>query len=595
MRSLKILFKKAVLGYKKKHRYISISQNTGESQTGISYPGVHTSGYGSYPIGIGGNVKGEIVAKIVKEAPKVKVDGIEIRASEEFEEWKSETQLDVRRINIIYPLIPRYPKKGERVFAYAHIRWSPKDASLVYYVVEPTLTEEDKKTLNEIKKIIMEKLDVDFSALKKGEAKEYLRRKFKEVIDSVLPNINKKKREDFLYYIERDFIGLERIEPLMQDPNIEDISCDGVGIPIFVNHRDPKIGTIKTNVVFDDPEELDAFVNKLAQRCGKTISVAQPLLDATLPDGSRLQATLGTDIARRGSNFTIRKFPDEPLTPTMLLKYGTLDIKMMAYLWFLIENRKSLLISGGTASGKTTILNALSLFIRPEMKIVTIEDTAELRLPHPHWVPHVARKPISEVGGKKLGEVDMFDLLVESLRQRPDYIIVGEVRGKEAYVLFQQIATGHAGLATIHADTVEKLIDRLTTPPIALPGSLIENLDAIVFLSRIKRENKYIRRVSSIFEVVGYDRSSEIPLMNMIFRWNPRTDRFEIVNKSVSLKKIAEQYGLTERKVQRNLGEKMKVLEWMLKKDIVHYKNFAYIMKLYYLQKERLFEMIERG
>jgi flagellar protein FlaI len=408
-------------------------------------------------------------------------------------------------------------------------------------------------------------------------------------------NLPKEKQDQLLYYVERDFIGLERIEPLMQDPNIEDISCDGVGIPIFVQHRDPNVGSIKTNVVFESAEELDAFVNKLAQRCGKTISVAEPLIDATLPDGSRLQATLGTDIAKRGSNFTIRKFPEEPLTPIHLLKYGTLDIKILAYLWFLIEHRRSILIAGGTATGKTTLLNALSLFIRPEMKIVTIEDTSEFRLPHPHWVPHVARKPIVEIGGKKLGEVDMFDLLRESLRQRPDYIIVGEVRGKETYVLFQQIATGHAGLATIHADSVEKLMDRLTTPPISLSGSLIGNLDVIIFISRIKREHSYIRRITSLFEVVGFDKETDTPLVNKIFHWNPRKDEFETISSSVVLKRIAEQTGLTEREIQSDLGEKIRVLEWMTKRNIINYRMFSHIIKMYYTQRERLFEIIEGG
>ncbi len=586
------IFRRAVLGYKKKRMKPTI--NTHSEKPFYDKP---SQGYGTIPTsGLFGKseISGKISAKIVKEMPKIKEEGIEIKAIKGIE-VKKERPVDIKKMNIIYPLIPRYPKKGERVFAYAHIRWSPKDSSLVYYVVEPKLSEEEQRVLKQIKNIIMEKLDIDFSTLRKEEVKKYLTKKFEEVVETVAQAFSPPKRQDLLYYIERDFIGLEKIEPLMQDPNIEDISCDGVGIPIFVNHRDPKIGTIKTNVVFDSAEELDAFVNKLAQRCGKTISVAQPLLDATLPDGSRLQATLGTDIARRGSNFTIRKFPDEPLTPTLLLKYGTLDIRMLAYLWFLIENRRSILISGGTATGKTTLLNALSLFIRPEMKIVTIEDTAELRLPHPHWVPHVARKPIAEIGGKKLGEVDMFDLLVESLRQRPDYIIVGEVRGREAYVLFQQIATGHAGLATIHADTMEKLMDRLTTPPISLPGSLIENLDAILFLSRIKKENSYIRRVFSTFEVVGYNREVDMPIINQIFQWNAKTDRFEVVNKSIILKKIASQHGLKEREVQFGLGEKMKVLEWMLKKDITHYKDFSYIINMYYLQKERLLEIMEGG
>ncbi len=536
------------------------------------------------------DVPKKIKGKIQIEKPKETVEGIEI--GEVKGKFIQKKEVDLSKIDMVYPLIPREPKKGEKVYAYARIRWSPEDYSLVYEVHEPELTEEDKKLLKEIKNILIEKLDVDFSKLRKGEAVEYLKKKFEETLKELAADLPPEKIKDLLYYVERDFIGLGKIEPLMRDPNIEDISCDGVNIPIYVYHRNPQIGSIKTNVVFTDPEELDTFVNKLAQRCGKTVSVAKPLVDAALPDGSRLQATLATDIARRGSNFTIRKFTEKPFTPVNLLKYGTLDIKILAYLWTLTEYGKSILISGGTATGKTTLLNALSLFIKPEMKIVTIEDTAELRLPHPHWVPQVARQAMAEVGGKKIGEVDMFDLLKESLRQRPDYIIVGEVRGREAFVLFQQIATGHAAFATIHADTVEKLLDRLTTPPINLPASLIENLDCVVFLVRVKHKNLYVRRVSSVFEVVGYNREKNLPIFNEVFRWDASTDTFVTVNPSVVLKRIAEQYGLSPEAIKKELGFKMKILEWMVEKDITDYKVFASIIKLYYSHHEKLMELI---
>jgi len=345
---------------------------------------------------------------------------------------------DLTKVNIKYALIPRNSKNP---YAWAHIKWSIADSSLVYYVYEPELTEQEKKLLEKIKQELVEKLDVDFTTLKKGEAKEYLVEKFKEMVKLMAKDLPIEKQNALLYYIERDFIGLGKIEPLMQDPDIEDISCDGVGIPIYIYHRNPLVGSVKTNIMFETADELDTFVNKLAQRCGKSISVANPLLQGALPDGSRVQATLGTDIARRGSNITIRKFTKEPLTPTHIINFGTLDKKLTSYLWILIEYGRSILISGGTASGKTSLLNALSLFINPNLKVVSIEDTPELSLPLPHWVPTVARTSISEVGAKKIGEVDLFDLLKESLRQRPDYLIVGEVRGKEAYVLFQQIAS----------------------------------------------------------------------------------------------------------------------------------------------------------
>jgi len=283
-------------------------------------------------------------------------------------------------------------------------------------------------------------------------------------------------------------------------------------------------------------------------------------------------------------------FTEQPLTPADLIKFGTCDLKMMAYLWFLVEHEASILISGGTASGKTSMLNVLSLFIKPQLKIVSIEDTAELRLPHSHWIPEVARSPISEEG-----KVDMFELLRESLRQRPDYIIVGEVRGKEAYVLFQQMAVGHAGLATIHAESFPKLLDRLTTAPISLPANLIQNLDLIVFLRRVKQGKMYSRRVSDVVEVLGYDSKKDEPVVNSVIRWDPKEDNFKVVNKSAILRKIANNTRLTEVDIQKELVERSKVLKWVIDHNIRDYKKFASIINLYYFSPEFLLGKIEGG
>jgi flagellar protein FlaI len=373
-----------------------------------------------------------------KEEKEEKIEGLEIpefALPSRVKMVRKEKELPLK---LVYPLIPKNPKKGETVFAYAKIFWDEKTKGYVYNVVEPELTEKLKLTLNKIKDLLEQRLDVDLSKLKMVEASEFLRKQINDIIDYFGFKITPTEREILRYYVERDFLGLGKIEPLMKDDNIEDISCDGVNIPVFVYHRNPQIGSVRTNVIFADKEELDSFVMRLAQVSGKSISVAEPLVDATLPDGSRLQATLGTDIARKGSNFTIRRFTTEPLTPTHLLNYKTIDAKSLAYLWLAVDYGRSILISGGTASGKTTLLNVLSLFIRPEKRIVSIEDTSELQLPHPHWVPTVARTPISR---PEKEEVDLFKLLKESIRQRPEYIIVGEVRGQEAFILFQQISS----------------------------------------------------------------------------------------------------------------------------------------------------------
>ncbi len=537
-----------------------------------------------------------------KEAPKIEIQGLEIPSISLLhpthghiskESWsKIESLASAEEkipISLTYPLIPRLPTKGEPVFAYTKISWNYNQNEYVYELVEPRMTEKLKDIYKKVKEMLEQRLDVDFSKLKKIEAKEFLEKQVDEVLNFFVA-ISENEKKILKYYMERDFTGLEIIEPLLRDPDIEDISCDGVNIPLFIFHRNSEIGSVPTNLMFNSTDQLDSFVIRLAQLCGKSISISQPLLDGTLPDGSRIQATLGTDIARRGSNFTIRKFTEEPLTPIHLINYGTLDTNMLAYLWFVVDYGRSILVSGGTASGKTSLLNVLSLFIRSEKKIVSIEDTAELRLPHPHWVPVVARTVIGEEGK---GEVDMFELLRESLRQRPDYIVVGEVRGKEAYILFQQMATGHPSLATIHAENIARLADRLTTPPISLPAGLISSLDVVVFLARMKYKNKFIRKVVEIVEIVDFDQDTNSPITNQIYKWNPQNDKFEVTNKSISLKRISNLTGLNEKDIKNEIQRRIIVLEWMKENSILDYRDVHKVFSIYYTNPENLLSSIQ--
>ncbi len=551
----------------------------GKGRYGLPYPFL-------YPPGLRGRLKAHVKKK------KAKPTGIEIPTGtgpsslgsmlkpEKFRE-------ELMGIDIYYPLIPYSPRKGERVFAYARIKWDPKEGAVIYNVIEPPLSPEDQEAIEKIKRILEERLDISFAKLGKIKAKELLKSEIEEII-SVMGGIPEGKKEVLAYYIERDITGLGKIEPFMNDMEIEDVSCDGEGIPMYIYHRDSRFASLKTNIMIAAKDELDGFVMRLAQKCGKMISVAEPLLDASLPDGSRLQATLGTDIARRGSNFTIRKFTAKPLTPTHMLKFKTMDSAQLAFLWLAVENGKSMLLSGGTASGKTSLLNALSLFIKPSFKIVSIEDTPELRLPHPHWVPHVARTPISLKG--ETGEVSLFDLLKSSLRQRPDYLVVGEVRGKEAYVLFQQIATGHPSMATIHAASIPQLVDRLITPPISLPPTLLENIDIIVFLVLARRKGKYVRRVNEILEIWGVKKQNL--LTTRIFQWKPVSDDFEPVDKSKVLKDIATRQGLTEESIKDELMMRKRILEWMKEKEIYNYEEVSNIISTYYSNPEKVISLI---
>lgn len=505
-----------------------------------------------------------------------------------------DSENSLKNIDIKYPLIPRDVKDISKAIAWAHIRYETNLNRLIYYVNEPKMNKTLEENLKRIEDILKESLDVNFDKLKKDEARIFLANKIRDIIKTYRFNLSEEEKKIVQYYAFRNFIGLDKLEPLMNDPNIEDISCDGYGIPIYVYHRNPKIGSVQTNIIFNDKDELDSFVIKLAQKCGRTISVAEPLLDGSLPDGSRVQATLGTDIARRGSNFTIRKFTEEPLTPIHLLNFGTVNEMMLSYFWMAIEHGMSILISGPTASGKTSLLNALAMFIRPELKIISIEDTPELRLPHPNWIPEVARSGYG-FGSIKSGEVTLDDLLKESLRQRPDYIIVGEVRGSEAYILFQQMATGHPGLSTLHSSSLEKVIDRLTTKPINLPPSLIENLDIIVFIKRLRRGNENIRRVESVLEMEYFDIRSSRPVVNPIFLWNPEHDVFEMQKDSVILAKIVKSTGMRERDVQRELILRKKIIEWMNRKGIRSYEKVGKIILSYYNNPKALIELIESG
>ncbi|MDY6776895.1 MAG: type II/IV secretion system ATPase subunit [Candidatus Nanohaloarchaea archaeon] len=510
----------------------------------------------------------------------------------EDEDVEEEEEVEEEEIDIRYPLIPSDPGEDEKVYAWAHIYYDEERGEVIYRVNEPDMSDRESDVLDKVEDRLKEKIDVDFGELKREEAQEFLREKITEIMEAEGFGLSKEERGRIQYYAYRNFVGLGKVEPLMNDKYIEDISCDGVDIPIYVYHRNPDIASVETDVVFEDEDELDSFVRKLAQRCGRSVSMAEPLVDGSLPDGSRVQATLATDIARRGSNFTIRKFTEEPMTPIDILDFGTVSPEMLAYLWVAIENGRSVLVAGPTASGKTTLLNALSLFIPPDLKIISIEDTPELRLPHPNWVPEVARSGFG-FGEQQTGEVTLDDLLEESLRQRPDYIIVGEVRGEEAYILFQQIATGHPGMSTVHASSLSKVMDRLTTKPINLPPSLVENLDIVVFIKRIRRRGTYVRRVDAVYELEAYDEEEDRPVVNKIFDWNASTDQFENPSDSSVIAEIAEDRGIEPRQLQSEIVKRENIIEWMDREGITHYRDVGDIVGDYYRSPERVLEDVE--
>ena len=419
-------------------------------------------------------------------------------------------------------------------YAYVKVLKNTDTLEKFYKIIEPNISKEEQEKLNFIWTTLMKDFNLRLDELDRKKIKEYLHEKIEKILDTYEIKLDEVSKEKILYYTRRETLGYGKIDPLMCDPNIEDISCDGAGVPIFLYHR--KYGSLKTNLIFYSKEELSNFVIGLSQKCGKHISVAEPMLDATMPDGSRIQMTLGSQVTTHGSTFTIRKFRADPFTPPDLIALNTVSAEIMAYFWLAVENRVNALIAGGTASGKTTILNALSLFIPRDAKIVSIEETREINLPHPNWIPGVSRSGFGEiVNDKMVGEIDLYELMKAALRQRPEYIIVGEIRGQEAYVLFQAMATGHATYGTVHADSAKSLIHRLEGKPIEIPRVMLQSLDIVSIHFTTRVNGKRVRRCKQIVEIVDIDPSTKEILTNEVFRCDPIEDKFIYTGKSYIL------------------------------------------------------------
>jgi flagellar protein FlaI len=463
-------------------------------------------------------------------------------------------------------------------FAYAHIVKDPKRGNITYVVEEPKLDDNETAALNRLKKILNQIIDLKPADMKSKEAaKEYLQNQTKEILDKYRFKLTPESKDKLLYYVVRDHLGFGKIDPLMKDQMIEDISCDGVNVPLYIWHRTHE--SIPTNIKFETAEELDLLALRLAYMCGSHLSIAQPILDSSLPDGSRINLTFGKDVTRKGSTFTIRKFKLDPFTVTDLIHFGTLSKEMAAYLWFAVENRISILVAGGIAAGKTTLLNCLSMFIKPDLKVVSIEDTPELNLPHENWIPAATRTVFGK--SSESSEITLFDLLKASLRQRPDYIIVGEIRGAEAYTLFQAVSTGHLGMSTIHAESVEAAVYRLGSSPMNIPRTLIAGIDIILVQKKVELQGKPTRKTVAASELVGLDpRSGEI-LINEAYHWNALEDTFNFTGRSYIMEKIAERKGITTEEAEEEIKRRAEVIDWMHRHNIRNYKDVSDVIRSY--------------
>jgi len=482
----------------------------------------------------------------------------------------------------VYPVLEPY--------AFIRIKVYTKTREYVYEAIQPKLNKEEEKILEFLKGEIVNQLKSfrdDVEDVTENERR--LRSLIQEILVGAGKKLSDESIEKIFYYMQCEFIGYGKISIMMHDPSLEDVSCDGTGIPIYVFHR--KFKNIKTNIIYHDKEELDMFAIQLAQMSGKHVSIANPVLDATLPDGSRLNETFGNIVTTRGTSFTIRKFKEDPLTVSDLVGWKTLSKEMAAHLWLAVQYGESMMISGGTASGKTTTLNAISHFIPPSAKVITIEDTREMNLPHDNWIAGLTREKKGEGGGMN---IDMYALLIAALRQRPEYMLVGEVRGKETMAVFQAMATGQTTYATIHADTVAAIIHRLENPPINIPRILILGLNLVLLQAQVKVKGRRTRRIKELAEIIGIEPTNNEIITNSIFKWSAAKDKFTYSGHSKLYEKIMDRENMTAEEVMQEVKQRTDVVDWLVKKEIRTHTEVASIVNEYYRHSKTVVERCRR-
>lgn len=468
--------------------------------------------------------------------------------------------------------------------AYVAITRNARTGRTTYRVIEPVLTREDEENIAEIKRILLEEQRPSIDELRSRRVEDVLRERVQKIIRRYKIPVHSEAFDKVFYYVRRDMLGYGKIDLLIRDPQLEDISCDGVGLPVFVWHS--RYESLPTNIIFESPDELESLLVRLAQKAGKQISIAQPIVEGALPEGFRLHATLA-EVSRRGGTFTIRKFREVPFSIVDLIQSGTLPVELAAFLWLIVERKKSLMVVGATAGGKTTLLNAIATFIRPEAKIVTIEETPELNLPHENWVPLVAR-PSTDPWSR---DVTLFDLLKSALRMRPDYVIVGEVRGEEAFTLFQAIATGHAGMCTLHAENADYAVKRLTSEPMNVPPPLIPLMNVFITVRRFVSEERVYRRVVEVSEAVEAEKLTWNPL----FRYDQVSDKLVRVGESTVLRKIAEEEGLPKSMLGEELKRRETILRWLIERKVTDFKRVSRLIRDYSMRPTAVYSAIERG
>jgi len=482
-------------------------------------------------------------------------------------------------VNIIYPT-------AEHI--YAHVFKEGGGEKGRYFVIEPPLEKKEQEKYKKVFDLIMENAP-RVEAPKTNEDMEPLLLKLYDMSISIGRQklaetgirkviLTKEEYEKFKYFLKRDINGSGAIQPLLSDPWIEDINAIGMG-DVFLVHK--IFDTLETNVNFDDERALHKFVRNMSERIGRAASVGRPIVDGALPDGSRINIIYADDVSLRGPSFTIRKFSTVPTSITQLIAFGSVSPQIVAYLWLALEYGMNVFVSGETASGKTTILNALLPFVNPYAKILTAEDTPEVLPPHRVWQRLLTR----EVGPEE-SRVDMFGILKAALHSRPNYIIVGEIRGKEGSVAFQAMQTGHSLMATFHASSVKKLIQRLVGDPINIPATFMDNLNIAMILQAVYVKGRFLRRCISVEEIEGLSEEVQGVITRQVFEWDPVIDQFRFTgmnNSYILEEKIATKIGYEDkRKIYDDLEWRTKIIAKMVQLKIFDYFEVVDIIKKYY-------------
>jgi flagellar protein FlaI len=439
-----------------------------------------------------------------------------------------------------------------------------QDIKLLYSPVEPELSEEERRSLDVVKRYISRTFYFNPRELKDKWwlISEELTNKVKEAKNKLMLDLSATSTEKIAYYIRRDYLGYGPIDVPMNDPYVEDISSTGAESPVYVYHT--KYEWLPTTIKFRDTEIYEAFVRRLAYRAGQELVYANPIVEGPLPPkGYRAHLVLDA-VTRKGASFTIRRGSEIPMSIVKLISLGTLTPKIASYIWLMISYMRTILIAGPMASGKTTLLNAISMFIPPAKKVVTIEETSELRLERENWTPLIVRPSSSP----NIANVTLFELLKSSLRQRPDYIIVGEIRGEEAYTFFQAISLGHGGLGTIHAESVEQTIRRLESHPLNIPRSMIPLVNTMIFTRILRGAGGIYRKVFDVVDVMSYDPATEKINVSSVFHYDIVKDTWMESDALPGITKISEISGVDEGELKKEMLRREVFLSNLLKKGI---------------------------